>query len=83
MQMKRGRLPLTALRSFEAAGRRLSFSRAAEELFVSQAAISRQIRELEALIDQPLFKRQHRQEVLTEAGKRLLAKLRRNRRAAG
>ena len=45
--MKRGRLPLTALRSFEAAGRHLSFSRAAEELFVSQAAISRQIRELE------------------------------------
>ncbi|MEO8321509.1 MAG: LysR family transcriptional regulator, partial [Bradyrhizobium sp.] len=42
--MKRGRLPLTALRSFEAAGRQLSFSRAAEELFVSQAAISRQIR---------------------------------------
>ena len=45
--MKRGRLPLTALRSFEAAGRHLSFSKAAEELFVSQAAISRQVRELE------------------------------------
>ncbi len=73
--MKRGRLPLTALRSFEAAGRRLSFSRAADELFVSQAAISRQIRELEALIDQPLFRRQHRQVVLTEAGKRLLDQL--------
>lgn len=73
--MKRGRLPLTALRSFEAAGRRLSFSRAADELFVSQAAISRQIRELEALIDQPLFRRQHRQVVLTEAGERLLAQL--------
>jgi LysR family glycine cleavage system transcriptional activator len=51
--MKRGRLPLTALRSFEAAGRHLSFSRAAEELFVSQAAISRQIRELEAQIGRP------------------------------
>ena len=48
MRMKRGRLPLTAMRSFEAAGRLLSFSRAAEELFVSQVAISRQIRELEA-----------------------------------
>lgn len=75
MQMKRGRLPLTALRSFEAAGRHLSFSRAAGELFVSQAAISRQIRELETLIDQPLFRRQHRQVVLTEAGKRLLDQL--------
>lgn len=73
--MKRGRLPLTALRSFEAAGRRLSFSRAAEELFVSQAAISRQVRELEMLIEQPLFRRQHRQVVLTEAGERLLAQL--------
>lgn len=73
--MKRGRLPLTALRSFEAAGRRLSFSRAAEELFVSQAAVSRQIRELEVLISQPLFKRLHRQVVLTDAGARLLAKL--------
>jgi hypothetical protein len=47
--MKRGRLPLTALRSFEVAGRHQSFTRAAEELFISQAAISRQIRELEAL----------------------------------
>jgi LysR family transcriptional regulator, glycine cleavage system transcriptional activator len=45
--MKRGRLPLTGLRSFEAAGRLESFTLAAEELFVSQAAISRQIRDLE------------------------------------
>lgn len=70
--MKRGRLPLTALRSFEAAGRHLSFSRAAEELYVSQAAISRQIRELEALIGRPLFERLHRQIALTDAGRRLL-----------
>jgi LysR family glycine cleavage system transcriptional activator len=70
--MKRGRLPLTALRSFEAAGRRLNFSRAAEELYVSQAAISRQIRELEALIGKPLFERLHRQIALTDAGRRLL-----------
>ena len=53
--MKRARLPLTALRSFEAAGRHLSFSRVAEKLFVSQAAIRRQIRELETF--QPLFER--------------------------
>lgn len=73
--MKRGRLPLTALRSFEAAGRLGSFSRAAEELFVSQAAISRQVRELEALLGRPLFERRHRRVELTEAGRRLLARL--------
>jgi len=73
--MKRGRLPLTALRSFEAAGRHLSFSRAAEELFVSQAAISRQIRELEQFLHQPLFYRHHRRVELTEAGQRLLDQL--------
>ncbi|RWC93623.1 MAG: LysR family transcriptional regulator [Mesorhizobium sp.] len=73
--MKRGRLPLTALRSFEAAGRHLSFSRAAEELFVSQAAISRQIRELEAFLRQPLFHRLHRRVELTDAGQRLLDRL--------
>lgn len=76
--MKRGRLPLTALRSFEAAGRRLSFSRAAEELFVSQAAISRQVRELESSIGQPLFRRLHRRVELTEAGCRLLTQLTRS-----
>jgi LysR family glycine cleavage system transcriptional activator len=73
--MKRGRLPLTALRSFEAAGRHLSFSRAAEELFVSQAAISRQIRELEELLGQPLFARLHRRVELTDAGRSLLQQL--------
>lgn len=73
--MKRGRLPLTALRSFEAAGRHLSFSRAAEELFVSQAAISRQIRELEALVGRLLFERLHRHVELTAAGQELLSQL--------
>lgn len=73
--MKRGRLPLTALRSFEAAGRHLSFSRAAEELFVSQAAISRQVRELEDTLDQPLFQRLHRRVELTDAGQALLEQL--------
>ena len=66
--MKRGRLPLTALRSFEAAGRHLSFSKAAEELFVSQSAISRQIRELEVFLGRPLFERLHRRVALTDAG---------------
>lgn len=73
--MKRGRLPLTALRSFEAAGRHLSFSRAAEELFVSQAAVSRQIRDLERLLGRPLFERLHRRVELTETGRALLEQL--------
>lgn len=73
--MKRGRLPLTALRSFEAAGRLASFSRAADELHVSQAAISRQVRDLERLIGRPLFERLHRRVVLTEAGSQLLRQL--------
>ncbi len=73
--MKRGRIPLTALRSFEAAGRLLSFSRAAEELYVSQAAISRQIRELETMLAHPLFTRLHRRVELTDAGRTLLEQL--------
>lgn len=70
--MKRGRLPLTALRSFEAAGRLESFTLAAEELFVSQAAISRQIRDLEQQLGKPLFARHHRRVRLTETGAQLL-----------
>jgi LysR family glycine cleavage system transcriptional activator len=73
--MRRGRIPLTALRSFESAGRLLSFSRAAEELFVTQAAISRQIRELETLLGTRLFNRHHRAVSLTEPGARLLDRL--------
>jgi LysR family glycine cleavage system transcriptional activator len=71
--LKRGRLPLTALRSFESAGRLSSFTLAAEELFVSQAAISRQIRELEADLGKPLFDRIHRGVVLTPEGAKLLS----------
>jgi LysR family transcriptional regulator, glycine cleavage system transcriptional activator len=73
--MRRGRLPLTALRSFESAGRLLSFTQAAEELFVTQAAISRQIRELERSLGLGLFERHHRSVSLTENGARLLARL--------
>jgi LysR family transcriptional regulator, glycine cleavage system transcriptional activator len=70
--MKRGRLPLTALRSFEAAGRLESFTLAAEELFVSQAAVSRQVRELEALLGTALFTRHHRKVRLSAEGAKLL-----------
>jgi len=63
------RLPsLTALKAFEAAARHQSFTRAADELFVTQAAVSRQIRELEEALGRPLFHRLHRRVELTEAG---------------
>lgn len=70
--MRRGRMPLTALRSFEAAGRRLSFTNAADELCVSQAAVSRQIAELERSIGHSLFVRLHRSVALTDQGRHLL-----------
>lgn len=73
--MRRGRLPLTALRAFEAAGRAESISVAAQELCVSQAAVSRQTRDLEAQIGVPLFERVHRGVRLTQAGRSLLGAL--------
>jgi LysR family glycine cleavage system transcriptional activator len=59
---------LRAVRSFVAAAKYLNFTRAAESLCVSQAAISRQIRELEAYMGVELFKRVGRAVELTEAG---------------
>ncbi len=73
--MRRGRLPLTSLRSFEAAGRLLSLTSAAQELCVSQAAVSRQVRELEDHLGQAVFERRHRRVELTPAGRRLLVQL--------
>lgn len=64
--------PLNALRAFEAAARHLSFTLAAEELNVTQAAISHQIRALEARLGQPLFNRLNRGLSLTEAGRSYL-----------
>jgi LysR family transcriptional regulator, glycine cleavage system transcriptional activator len=66
---------LLALRAFEAAARRLSFTDAAHELHVSQAAISRHVRVLEADLGWPLFRRLHRQVELTASGKRLAREL--------
>jgi len=66
---------LLALRAFEAAARRLSFTNAAHELHVSQAAISRHVRMLEADLGCPLFRRLHRQVELTASGKRLAREL--------
>lgn len=63
------RLPsLTALRAFEAAGRHLSFTRAAQELNVTQAAISHQIKGLEEHLGVQLFRRLPGRLLLTDAG---------------
>ena len=63
--------PLAAIRAFEAAARHLSFTKAAEELGMTQAAVSYQIKLLEERIGTPLFLRRARQVVLTETGARL------------
>ncbi len=60
--------PLTALRSFEAAARHLSFTRAAHELSVTQTAISHQVKLLEGHLGKPLFRRLSRRIVLTRDG---------------
>ena len=65
--------PLDLLLAFEAAARHLSFTRAGEERFVTQSAISRQIRALEDELGVPLFQRRHRALQLTGAGQRLFA----------
>ena len=61
-------IPLNAIRAFEAASRRLSFSAAAEELHVTHPAISHQIRRLEEWLGVPLFHREARKVRLTDAG---------------
>jgi LysR family glycine cleavage system transcriptional activator len=66
---------LLTLRAFEAAARRLSFTNAAHELHVSQAAISRHVRLLETQLGRPLFRRLHRQVELTGPGKALAGAL--------
>lgn len=65
------RIPVDALRVFETAARLLSFTRAAEALGMSQAAVSWRIRDLEQRLDRPLFVRGTRQVSLTPEGERL------------
>jgi LysR family glycine cleavage system transcriptional activator len=65
--------PLAAIRAFEAAARLLSFTRAAEELAMTQAAVSYQIKVLEERVGAPLFVRRPRQVELTETGRALAA----------
>jgi len=71
-----GRLPpLNALRAFVAAARHLSFSRAAEELFVTPAAVSQQVKLLEDHLGRVLFRRSNRALLLTDEGQALLPRM--------
>jgi len=68
MQLANRLPPLKALRAFEASARQLSFTRAAEELFVTQAAISHQIKSLEEYLGIKLFMRKNRALLLSDEG---------------
>ena len=71
------RLPLNALRVFEAVATHLSFTAAAKELGVTTAAVSAQIKSLEADVGVPLFRRHTRAVALTQEGAELLPGVRR------
>ena len=64
---------LDLLEGFEAAARHLSFTKAGEELFLTQSAVSRQIKDLEDQLGVPLFHRRHRALSLNEAGQQFYA----------
>lgn len=70
--MDRPQIPLNALRAFEAAARHKNFTRAAIELCVTQAALSHQIKALEARLGVKLFRRLPRGVMLTDEGMALL-----------
>src|SRR5260370_26406441 len=61
--------PLNALKAFEAAGRHDIFTRAAEELCVTQGAVSHQVKALEAELGLKLFNRERQRLIITEAGR--------------
>jgi LysR family transcriptional regulator, glycine cleavage system transcriptional activator len=67
--------PLISLRAFEAAARHLSFSLAAQELFVTQSAVSHHIQKLESELGVALFERRTRAVALTTAGEAYFAKV--------
>ena len=64
--------PLTWLRSFEAAARHLNFTAAADELNLTQSAISQQVRSLEVRLGLKLFERKARGLLLTDEGRKRL-----------
>jgi LysR family glycine cleavage system transcriptional activator len=68
--------PLNALKAFEAAARHESFTRAAEELCVTQGAVSHQVKALEAELGIKLFNRERQRLVITQGGREYLAVLR-------
>jgi LysR family glycine cleavage system transcriptional activator len=68
--------PLNALKAFEAAARSESFTRAAEELNVTQGAVSHQVKALEEILGVKLFNRERQRLVITEAGREYLAVVR-------
>jgi len=68
--------PLNALKAFEAAARHESFTRAAEELCVTQGAVSHQVKALEAELALKLFNRERQRLIITEAGKDYLTVVR-------
>ena len=74
--MPRRIYPLNALRAFEASARQLSFVKASEELSVTPAAVSHQVKKLEEFLGLPLFRRRSRGLLLTESGQILMAELR-------
>jgi DNA-binding transcriptional LysR family regulator len=74
MRNRNARLPsLDLLQGFEAAARLLSFTRAGDELHLTQSAVSRQMQELEAQLGVKLFERRHRALALTDAGQQFYA----------
>ena len=68
--------PLNGLKAFEAAARSESFTRAAEELNVTQGAVSQQVKRLEATLGLKLFRRERQRLILTEAGRNYLVVIR-------
>ncbi|WP_412563626.1 LysR family transcriptional regulator [Thalassobius sp. MITS945101] len=73
--MARSLPPLTWFRSFEAAARHLSFTLAAQEIGMTQSAVSQQIKSLEMRLNTLLFRREARRLILTDEGRRLLPQI--------
>ena len=73
MSNRNGLPALDLLVGFESAARHLSFTKAGDELFLTQSAVSRQIKELEDQLGVSLFQRRHRALALTEAGQQYYA----------
>src|SRR5438132_11053327 len=74
--MSRQLPPLNALKAFEAAARSESFTRAAEELCVTQGAVSHQVKALEDTLGIKLFNRERQRLVITDAGREYLDNIR-------